>query len=435
LTTIRRQLLVWLLTGLCATAALGGLLSYFAAHEEVDELLDYQLKGVALSLRHPDLVPKVTAIDSIGEEEDELVVQVWDRSRALTYVSEGGPPMPRLDQPGFGNFHWKGSVWRGYLLQDDEGGIQVAQSLLSRTEISAKFALRNTLALLLLIPVLGVVIWIAVGKGLKPLKEATRSVADKTPAALSPIPVDNLPEEVKPLIQSLNHLLQRLDVALTTQRQFIADAAHELRTPLTALRLQADILERTQEANERRLAVAQLQQGFTRMSHLVQQLLTLARLEPGQQIAEKHLIEVNALTKKVLADYSALARAMGVDLGLVRDESASVIGNADNLYSALANLVDNAIRYTPTGGRVDVSVGKEDRDVVIEIVDTGTGIPADSRARVFDRFYRLPGNGVSGSGLGLAIVKNAIDQHAGLVSLSEGPSGRGLRVIIRLPSA
>jgi two-component system, OmpR family, sensor kinase len=126
---------------------------------------------------------------------------------------------------------------------------------------------------------------------------------------------------------------------------------------------------------------------------------------------------------------------MGVDLGLERDESASVIGNGDSLYSALANLVDNAIRYTPTGGRVDVSVGREDRDVVIEIVDTGIGIPADSRARVFDRFYRLPGNDASGSGLGLAIVKNAIDQHAGLVSLLEGPSGRGLSVIIRLPGA
>jgi two-component system, OmpR family, sensor kinase len=435
LTTIRRRLLVWLLTGLCATAGLGGLLSYFAAHEEVDELLDYQLKGVALSLRHPDLVPQVTAVENIVEEEDQLVVQVWDRSRTSTYVSEGGSPMPRLDRPGFSNFPWKGSVWRGYLLQDDEGAIQVAQSLSSRTEMSAKFALRNILALLLLIPVLGVVIWIAVGKGLKPLKEATRSVADRTPEALSPVHIDNLPEEVRPLIESLNNLLQRLDVALTTQRQFVADAAHELRTPLTALRLQADILERTQEANERRSAVTQLQQGFTRMSHLVQQLLTLARLEPGHQTSEKRLIDVTALAKKVLADYSALARAMGVDLGLERDGSASVIGNGDSLYSALANLVDNAIRYTPTGGRVDVSVGREDRDVVIEIVDTGIGIPADSRARVFDRFYRLPGNDASGSGLGLAIVKNAIDQHAGLVRLLEGPSGRGLWVIIRLPGA
>ena len=413
---------------------MAGAWSYVTAQEEVDELFDDHLRSVAQALQHPRLTASRShETPKAGEEEDELVVQVWNGKGVLTYVDDTGPPMPRLETTGFSDFTWKGRLWRGYLMEDQEGAIQTAQPISVRTEISATMALRNVLPSLLLVPVLGLFIWIAVGRGLKPLRDIAAELRTRTPDALEALPEHGLPGEVQPMVGALNNLLRRLDVALETQRQFIADAAHELRTPLTALRLQLDILEQSKVAEEKQLAVNRLEQGLWQVSHLVQQLLILARLDPENRNTPRQLIDLNGLVKSALADHALLAESRGIDLGMVRSEEAHIIGDGDSLYCAFGNLLDNAIRYTPNGGRVDVSVWQEDGVAILEVVDSGVGISPEDLARVFDRFYRVPGNDQPGSGLGIAIAKKAADRHHGTITLSPGNDGRGLRATIKLP--
>ena len=272
-------------------------------------------------------------------------------------------------------------------------------------------------------------------------------MAERAPGVLEPLPEAGLPAEVQPLVHALNGLLGRLDRALGAQRAFIADAAHELRTPLAAVHLQAQIAERAGTDAERRAALAELKAGLARATHLVEQLLTLAREEPG--VAERPFAPVNLveLARSVVGDHAAIAAARGVDLGIAGEHAESaadrivVNGDAAGLRALLSNLVDNAVRYAPAGGRVDVGLDKEGQDVVLAVRDSGPGIPASERGRVFDRFYRVPAPGatdVSGSGLGLAIVKRIAERHDANIALGpgiSGPVGEGLGVTVRFPAA
>jgi two-component system OmpR family sensor kinase len=276
-------------------------------------------------------------------------------------------------------------------------------------------------------------------------REAQDAIAAWLQAAQAAGKVVPAPREVQPLVHALNGLLQRLGSALDAQRAFIADAAHELRTPLTAVNLQAQVAERATGEEERRAALAQLRAGLDRVSRLIDALLTLAREEPGVAERPATRVELAGIARDVIADQAALAAAHGVDLGLAETtvsaspESSAIDGDAAGLATLLSALVDNAIRYTPPGGRIDVGVGRDDGEVVLSVCDTGRGIPADERARVFDRFYRA-GNAsdVPGSGLGLAIVKSIADRHAATLTLGPGlggPSGEGLGATLRFPAA
>jgi two-component system OmpR family sensor kinase len=238
-------------------------------------------------------------------------------------------------------------------------------------------------------------------------------------------------------------LLGRLDRALGSQRAFIADAAHELRTPLTAVHLQAQLAERAQTESERARALVELRAGLDRATHLVEQLLALAREEPG--LSERPFAPVNLteLAHHVIAEYAAIAAARRVDLGMVDKGGAAadtvVTGDAAGLRVLLANLVDNAVRYAPAEGRVDVAVRRIEGEVTLEVRDNGPGIPAAERVRVFDRFYRVPrhgAQGLPGSGLGLAIAKRIAERHDAQIALASGipgPSGEGLSVSVRFP--
>jgi two-component system OmpR family sensor kinase len=218
------------------------------------------------------------------------------------------------------------------------------------------------------------------------------------------------------------------------QRAFVADAAHELRTPLTALRLQVKLAERAQDGAERAEAFATLRNGLDRATHMVEQLLTLAREEPSSVRRETADVDLGALASEVTGAHAPLAEAKNIDLGLARRETEVIIqGEARTIRTLLSNLVDNALRYTPSGGRVDVSVYRGDEGAVAEIVDTGPGIPAGELTRVFDRFYRRSGSDAPGSGLGLAIVKSIADRHGARVALDESPEGHGLRARVVFP--
>ena len=434
MTSIRRHLLVWLISGVLVAAALAGGASYVKAREEVNELFDYQLRQLAHSFRAPSFsqtrIPK--ALKHV-EDEDDFVVQVWDKNGALIFTSSFNGELPQLKARGFGSFSWKNETWRGYLIIDEDRLIQAAQAMNARQEMSADMALRNVLPTLLLIPFLIGLIWFAVRRGLQPLDKITAAISMRSPAAMDALPEDNLPREVKPMVTALNHLLGKLGLALETQRQFVADAAHELRTPLAALQLQAEILKRKLDGDERTTALAELASGLDRMSHLISQLLAMARLEPDAVQESFATVDLNVLAKKAIVDHSNMSEAARIDLGLTYDQPSSIQGNADQLRILFDNLLANAIHHTPAGGKIDVRIWRYEGATITEIIDTGAGIQPEERERVFDRFYRSIDNDKPGSGLGLAIVKRIVDLHHAVIALNEGEHGRGLRVTICFP--
>jgi two-component system OmpR family sensor kinase len=240
---------------------------------------------------------------------------------------------------------------------------------------------------------------------------------------------------VRPLVDALNDLLVRLGVALDRERAFMADAAHELRTPLTALHLQMGTLSRAANEAERDDAMGKLSAGMQRAIRLVEQMLSLARQEPRVE-SIRAPVPLADIARDVVAELVPLADAKQIDLGISNSQPAVVMGDPDALRTLTRNLVDNAVRYTPAGGRVDVSVenGGDGGQTLLKIVDNGPGIPPEERSRVLDRFYRRPGTSPPGSGLGMAIVKAIADTHGATLELDSGPAGTGLAVSVRFRS-
>jgi two-component system OmpR family sensor kinase len=311
--------------------------------------------------------------------------------------------------------------------------VQVAQPMSVRQNLAAGMALRALVPLLLLLPVLGILIWLTIGRGLRPLDRIASALGRRTPDSLAALSQDGLPSEIVPLVQALNDLLARLARALESQKAFVADAAHELRTPLTAVQLQIQLAERAKTEEERKTAFAQLKQGQTRAAHLVQQLLTLARQEPGVAAQPHSAVDLAEVMRLVVSEHAALAAERNIDLGVSHQEEARIAGDFEALRVMLGNLIDNALRYTPPGGTVDVALQLREGATVLEVSDTGPGIPEADRERVFDRFYRREIDRASGSGLGLAIVKNIADRHHAGILLQDRETGPGLRVCVSFP--
>jgi two-component system OmpR family sensor kinase/two-component system sensor histidine kinase QseC len=249
---------------------------------------------------------------------------------------------------------------------------------------------------------------------------------------MAPLEVGSMPDEIAPLSEALNQLLARLSHAIDTQRAFVADAAHALRTPLAALQLQAQMVERADTAEARQEAVAKLRQGLERLTHMVAQLLTMARQEPGAAVPPHEPVDLRLLAQDGVAEMTQAALDRQIDLGLDADTDAGPVivrGGVDALRILLTNLIDNALRYVPAGGRVDVQVRRVKDTVELVVRDDGPGIPAAERVRVFDRFYRVPEAPTGGSGLGLAIVAEIAQSHGARVALEDAAPGLCVRVV------
>jgi len=440
--SIRRTLLVWLLLGLAAVAALATWATYTETRREVGDLFDLQLKQLAYSTRIDDLLrgrqPSLTPRDGRQVEGvAQIVTQIWDRNGVLLYWSQPGSGLRVPATEGYSNVMHDGREWRVYTHVAGDHALQVAHAMDDRREIAAQTALRTLLPLAALIPLLGVLIWVAVGRGMRPLDAMSRAVAKRRPDALAPLVDKGLPRELKPLAGSLNALLARLDGALSAQRRFTADAAHELRTPLAALRLQVDLAARAPDPAARTEALDELRAGVDRAAHLVEQLLTMARLEPEAPTRGFAAVDLTSLVKEALVARAVLAADRQIDLGLARSAPVAVRGDAATLAVLIANLLDNALRYTPAGGRIDVTIDDERGAAVLTVTDTGPGIPADERERVFERFRRGSSTAASGtstgSGLGLSIVRRVADAHGATVTLDDRTDGSGLRVRVQFP--
>ena len=432
--SLRSRLLVALVGAVLAVGLVTSAATYFAARAEIGELLDEQLRQVALSMRdHARL--DLGGLGRPGDPDHRVVVQIWDPSGGAIYSSDPTPPLALTRAPGFSTIEHAGRKWRMFTAVAGPRTIQVAEPTARRTELAANVALRILVPILASLPLLGALVWLLVGKGLAPLSRLARTIGGRSPTSLDPLPQTDLPEEVQPLVGALNGLLGRLETAFAAQRRFAADAAHELRTPLTALGLQIQLLEKARDENERAGAVDRLKHGVKRATRLVEQLLTLARLEPDSAEQPTERVALDALARTVVGDLAALAEAKPVALMIVRAEPVAVRGTEEALRILASNVVDNAIRYTPAGGRIEVHVFKVGDRAVLEVADTGPGIAPEERQRVFDRFYRVTGTEVPGSGLGLAIVKEVASLHGATLELAEGLDGGGLTVRVSLPAA
>ncbi|MDG4552390.1 MAG: ATP-binding protein [Candidatus Contendobacter sp.] len=434
MTSIRQRLLVGLLVGLILVLGVAGYATYRQVHAEVNTLFDYQLQQAALALRRQNLLALAMSGEASAGEGD-LLVQIWDRGGGLLYVSRQDWELPFATQPGFADLLWRNQRWRLFALYTSDRIVQVAQPAGVRLRMSADIALRNLAPFLLLLPGMALVIWFGVGAGLRPLHRVTADIQHRRPGALEPVAAERLPAEITPLVHALNDLLARLAHTLDAQRQFIADAAHELRTPLTAVRLQAEMAQRAVDPAERAETLGELRAGLLRASHLVEQLLAMARLDAAPATGPVERVDLLDVAKRVVAEFAPIADDRHLDLGLLPSDAATVAGDPGELRTLLGNLVDNALRYTPTGGRVDVQVQSAETEAVLTVGDTGPGIPAAERERVFDRFYRGAQATAPGSGLGLAIVQRIADRHQATIRLEDVEPGGGLRVIVRWPSA
>ena len=430
--SIRRRLLVWLLSTLFVAGLVAAAGIYLTMELEFNEVFDYELKQVALSFREDSLGAVIPP--PVVEEEDDLIIQVWDRAGRLVYVSDDLPVLPPRAQAGFSNASAPKSSWRIFSIQSHGHTVQVAQPTGVRHALAAEAALRTLLPMLFLIVALGIVIWIIIGRGLRPLTKVADAVGARSASALQPLPEAGLPSEVRPLVTALNNLLGRLDNAFAMRRNFIADAAHELRTPLTAVQLQIQLARRASTDAERAAAFSQLDAGVKRVVHLVQQLLTLAREEPDVAEQFEVPVELAQLARQSVAEHASLAQAKDIDLGVESKLPVWVSGDAEALRTMLGNLIDNAIRYVQHGGKIDVTVATQNNQAVLTVTDNGPGIPVEFRERAFDRFSRQEGSGEIGSGLGLAIVKSVVVRHRATVALDSADQQRGLRVMIEFPA-
>ena len=429
--SLRMRLLVFLLAAIVLAGAVQGVLAYRSALDEADALFDYHMQQTALALRSglpvdaqglgPGLDPE--------DENHEFIVQVWTNEGLRIFESAVGAALPQIAVLGFTNVQARGGTYRVFSMQTRSQVIQVAQNMAVRQGMARSLALRTLAPLAFMAPLLVLAVWWGVSRSLAPVERVRRQLAQRQADDLSPVSDAQLPDEVQPLVSELNLLFERVQRAFEAQEHFVADAAHEQHTPLAALRLQLQGLQRAGDDTARAAAIERLSAGIDRATRLVEQLLTLARQESGSTATEP--VDLRAIAQLALADVAPAAQARSMDVGLLDSEAATVPGNVEALRMLVRNLLDNAIKYTPPGGQVDVQVRADNGHAVLTVEDSGPGIAPEHRERVMQRFVRETAEGAPGSGLGLAIVLAIAQRHGAVVALDSSPRLGGLRVTLR----
>ncbi|MDB5731359.1 MAG: putative histidine kinase, classic [Variovorax sp.] len=432
--SLRRRLLGLVLASILLAALALGVTTYRGALREADALFDLHLQQMAHSLRGS--VPLGTTADGDwGEEGYDVFVQIWgpDGTQVFRSARSALPPRAVL---GFSDAVVAGNRYRVYSLQTPLQTVQIAQDMDAREARARALALRSTLPMALMAPLLMLAVGWIITRSLAPVERMRRQVAARAADDLSPLPEHDLPDEVRPLVRELNLLFERVGSAFAAQKNFVADAAHELRSPLTALKLQAEALQRADGEAGREAATLRLSQGIERSIRLVGQMLMLARQEAGADEAiagPSATVDLEALVRDAIVAALPQASARQIDLGLAAAEPVRVQGQAAALHILLGNLLDNAIKYTPVGGQIDLDLALRDGMAVLTVEDSGPGIPEPQRARAFDRFFRATDASAGGSGLGLAIVRTIAERHGATVRLGRSERLGGLQVELRFP--
>ncbi|MEJ7930674.1 ATP-binding protein [Ramlibacter sp. AN1015] len=427
--SLRRRLLVVVLAAIALASLLQAAVAWRAALRQADALFDAQLQSVARMVQAGAWMGPEGGSGSV-----DVQVQILGPDGARVFGS-ARLTLPATPVLGFSEMRVQGVPYRVYSVQTASHTIQIAQDLHARRERARGLAIAAALPVAALAPLLMLAVGWLINQSLRPVERVRAQVARRPADDLSALPEQGLPLEVLPLVQELNLLFARVRLAFEAQQHFVADAAHELRSPLAAIRLQAQSLRRPQPEAERERSVAQLNAGVERAIALAEQLLLLAREEGGGAPQGAGAVQLLALAGDAIAQALPQARARGIDLGLARGEPAEVRGDAEALAALLRNLLENALKYTPAPGQIDVSVFVDDGRAALVVEDSGPGIEEGERERVFDRFYRSSAarGDVSGSGLGLAIVRAVAQRHGAQVRLDRSQRLGGLAARVDFP--
>ena len=438
--SLQYKLSAWLCVTIIAMAIVGGTFSFATAFEEANELQDDQLKQVA-ALIHGQVVPLVMqktgkvafANASVLDTDPEfrIVVQIIKPTGIDVLVANQRPlllPVDVLD--GIQTVTIRGEAWRIFVKTlNPQQRVAVAQLIQVRDEVAQESAMATIIPFMVLIPVLLILVSYLIREMFKPVATIAIDLDKRSEQDLHAIDETNLPSEVLPFVVAINRMLTRVGESVEQQRRFVADAAHEMRTPLTALSLQLERLEAVEMSEPAKQRLSALKNGLERTRLLLNQLLAFAR---AQQVNNEGKTEISLqhVIRRVLEDLMPLADAKHIDIGVVSEFDATVSVQAFDLAALIKNLVDNAIRYTPDGGKVDLLLARNLEKITLKIVDTGPGISEAERERVFDPFYRVLGNEQTGSGLGLSIVKTIATRIGAKIELSSVNENSGLCVTV-----
>jgi two-component system, OmpR family, sensor histidine kinase QseC len=463
--SIRRFLLFNLLTTVIATIIITAFGNYYIDCQAINDSLDSLLVetgSLLKTLTHtPHLLTpsKLKAIQSqlnaapfpkknfsheidlntneFVQKENRYKFQLWDGDGKLLLSSPKAPTLPLIGKPGLSDKILNGKKWRTFTIYDRQQGVilAIAEQYTSRYAMIRHMLIDDTYLTLLIYPLSGLFIWLIIGSGLKSIRFFAKEVAERAADHLDPVDLNEVPIEISPLVDELNKLFLRLQQAFEREQRFAADAAHELHTPLAALKTQAQLALKASEPQECYTHLKQVIASVDRCAHVIQQLLTLCRLSP-ETIMPEHFTYINLarIAAEVIAQLAPQAVLKQIEIELIaKDSEYKLLGNATGLHVLIRNLVDNAIRYTPRGGIVKVIIVNLPDAIFLQVVDNGTGIPSQLRARVFERFFRVLGNNAQGSGLGLAIVEQITKLHHGSIHLDKPEEGTGLKVEVKFP--
>ncbi|MHB0925684.1 MAG: ATP-binding protein [Gallionellaceae bacterium] len=409
--------------------------TYLDAREEFDEVLDAHLAQAAALL----VAQATHEIDELETEHTPLLhkyarrvaFQVWEKGQQLRLHSANAPQQPLASKErGFSDNIIDGKRWRVFSTWDESGEylIHVAERADVREELARDIAGNLLRPLWFSLPLLALLLWVAVLRGLRPLEKLAREVEQREPDNLAALDASTAPREVVPLIERLNRLFTRIEASMQKERRFTADAAHELRTPVAAIKAQAQVARAASSEAERIHALDSAILGCDRAAHLIDQLLTLARVDTlNRGMTEP--CQLRDIAAEAIAALAPAALEKGVQLELLAGDEA-VRGNPGLLRVLLRNLLDNSIRHSPPGTTVQVSITHEPGAVCLSVSDNGPGIPEQERAKVLERFYRPLGTQASGSGLGLSIVKRIAEVHDAVLQIQPASEGQGLRVTV-----
>ncbi|MEW6640997.1 MAG: ATP-binding protein [Pseudomonadota bacterium] len=421
-----------------ATGLIAGGLTFRWAFVEAIEMQDAMLLQIGALVAGHHLAAK-GPLERGVDPEARIVIAELDRPEASAEARPSLPAFPTNMPEGLQTATAASHTWRVLVRTRSDGSrVGVAQRTETRDEIARGAAMRAVLPLMALIPCLMLLVAVVIRLSFRPVTALAARLDASQSGLPDRLPLDALPDELRPFVTSINRLIERITMLFAQQRRFVADAAHELRSPITALSLQAENLERTALSGDSLQRLEALKTGIRRTAHLLEQLLTLARYEETDRERAPANEAFDVIVKGVVSDLLPTAQARAIDLGFERLEPVAVRADTTALSVLVRNLIDNALRHTPTGGRVDIDLVQQDSAAVLRIEDTGPGIPADDLTRVFEPFVRSGrATDGDGTGLGLSIVRRIADRLGASVTLENivRPDRSGLRVTVSLPTA
>lgn len=435
--SLKTRLSYWISAAILSVAIIAASFTFSSAFEEAHELQDDVLQQMAVLFDRYSLTPNDSTLTPLSQDqlEFQVSVQLLGDNPASNPIAKNILALPSNLTDGFHTVNLATQSWRVFVRTlSSSQRIAVAQETAIRDNIAFETALHTLMPLLVLIPILLLLLGYILGKILSPISILAHDVDRQTEHDLQLIPTTQLPSEIVPFVEAINRLLSKNSQVITSQKRFIADAAHELRSPITALSLQAQRLQQTELTDDARQKLNALQAGISRSIHLLEQLLSMAR-QQDNSIQQHQQTSLKTVFTEVIEELYPLVEAKEIDLGFSQDSDAQLNANPVRLKTLIHNLIDNAIRYTPSGGKVDLSIIETEQGIEMTIKDTGPGIENTEVQKVFEPFYRILGSNEYGSGLGLAIVASIVQQMDAKISLTPADpvNNCGLCVTVQFP--